>query len=67
MAGWLAAALAMTACGGDERPTPAKRAAEPAPSASAVEILAPDQGATVRGRAAQTGTISAPVTVVGPR
>jgi hypothetical protein len=65
----LAAALAVTACGGDgdgaKRSTPAKRPAEPAASASAVEIQAPDQGSTVRGRAAPAGTISAPVTVSG--
>jgi hypothetical protein len=61
----LALALALAACGGDKLPAPAKPPAEPAPSASAVEILAPDQGATVRGRAARAGTISAPVTVSG--
>jgi hypothetical protein len=66
VAGCLAAALAVTACGGGgERSAPAKTAPEPAPSASAVEILAPDQGSTVRGRAARAGTISAPVTVSG--
>jgi hypothetical protein len=65
-AGCLAAALAVMACGGGgERSAPAKTATEPAPSASAVEILAPDQGSTVRGRAARAGTISAPVTVSG--
>jgi hypothetical protein len=67
VAGCLTTALALTACGGDggERSAPAKTATEPAPSASAVEILAPDQGSTVRGRAARAGTISAPVTVSG--
>jgi hypothetical protein len=65
-AGCLTAALAVTACGGDgKRSAPAKTATEPAPSASAVEILAPDEGSTVRGRTARAGTISAPVTVSG--
>ena len=65
MAGWLAAAMAMTACGADKRPPPAKRASEPPPSASAVAIATPDQGMTVRARAALTGTISALVTMSG--
>lgn len=65
MAGWLAAAMAMTACGADKRPPPAKRAPEPPPSASAVAIATPDQGMTVRARAALTGTISALVTMSG--
>jgi hypothetical protein len=66
VAACLTAALAVTACGGGgERSAPAKTATAPAPSASAVEILAPDQGSTVRGRAARTGTISAPLTVSG--
>jgi hypothetical protein len=65
IAGCLTAALAVTACGGDKRKAPAKPAPAAAPSASAVEILTPDGGAIVRGRAAGTGTISAPVTVSG--
>jgi hypothetical protein len=65
MACWLAAALAITACGHDKRPAAAKRAPEPAPSASAIEILVPDRGATVRGHTARTGTISAPVRLSG--
>ena len=65
IAGVLTAALAVTACGGDKRPAPAKPAPPAAPSAGAVEILTPDAGAIVRGRAAGAGTISAPVTVSG--
>jgi hypothetical protein len=66
VAACLTAALALTACGGGgERSARPKTATEPAPSATAVEILAPGEGSTVRGRAARTGTISAPVTVSG--
>lgn len=64
LAGCVTAALAVTACGG-ERPAPAKPAAEPPPSPSAVVILAPDEGSTVRGRAMQAGNVSAPVTLSG--
>jgi hypothetical protein len=67
VAAWLTAAvLACAACGGDDggKPTP-KPAAEPASSASAVEIVEPDQGATVRGRPVRADTIAAPVTLSG--
>ena len=60
MAGWLAAALAMTGCGGDKRPPRQARPRARRRLPSAVEIAAPDPGATVRGRAALTGTIAAP-------
>jgi hypothetical protein len=60
-----AAVLAFAACGGDgAKPTP-KPAAEPAPSAGAVEIVEPDEGTTVRGRPVRADTMSAPVTLSG--
>ena len=67
LAACLAAALAAVGCGGQggARSTTARTATEATPSASAVAFLAPDQGSTVRGRVARTGTISAPVTVSG--
>ena len=54
----------MTGVGAAERPPP-KRPPSRAPPAGAVEIVTPDQGATVRGRAAPTGTIAAPVRLSG--
>jgi len=67
LAGCAAVALAVTACGNSGAPgtTPTERPSTEGPSQSAVRIVAPRAGSTVRAVRRPTGKLSAAVTVTG--